>query len=191
MKFLVLFISLLLTSNAVAGPFGTEMGDAQEKFQGLVPIPTSKMPGKIYAVPNLPKKHSTFSTYVLSFGNNGLAGVFGVSENFTNDGYGIKIKNEYEKIKSQLTEKYGQPQIYEELNSGSIWDNDNEFVISLLKNERAHSCEWNKNLSDNVSLIRLKILAISSDTTQLAIFYKYKNYDDIEKQQNEKEKDSL
>ena len=121
---------------SLAGPFGTNMGDAKEKFKNLIDAGDNN-----YLTRDVPLRHSVFAEYFLLFGENGLNGVIAQST-YKNDRFGIQAQNAYKKVKEQLIKKYGEPEIKEFLREGALFKDDSEFVMSLYKSERVHACVW-------------------------------------------------
>ena len=140
MKSFILFAALcsgLMTNSAYAGPFGTEMGDKPEKFESLTPV----VPGYRYITNTLPKTHTDFSKYQLSFAPSGLAFVGA----FTDEKFDEKqAKKNLTEIKKQLIEKYGQPQEDKEI--FVMWK-DNlpnglaSIILATLKKDFKHRIE--------------------------------------------------
>ncbi|WP_302413144.1 hypothetical protein [uncultured Desulfovibrio sp.] len=186
MKVLLFLIAIFFAvTPAFAGPFGTEMGDPPSKFEGTLNA------NNVIKDAKLPKQHSAFNYYELTFVNGGLATILAASPDFTNDRYGSGVRSTYDTLKEQLTSKYGKPVTIEQLKSGSIWNKDSEFVASIYKHERYHGSIWNKDLGDNLIEIKLLVTATSSSNATLAILYRYKNATEIDKNKEKSEKDAL
>lgn len=163
------------------------MGDKPEKFSNL----TKTREGS-YHTKKMPKEHSLLDEYILNFADDGLYEVYGITDSINNDAYGIKAKGIYNKLKAQLTEKYGKPICAEKLFHNSIWKDENDFSMSIFKNERVHFCEWSKEkLKDNLELIKVAIIKRGQYSLAVGIVYKYINSLNVEKQKLSKEKDSL
>lgn len=195
MAALVLGCFFSLAGLAVAGPFGTEMGQTPEQFKNLQKIerPTPREDVyTIYSTTVMPKTNDTFSNYTLLFGKNGLAKVLASSSSYTNDRYGTKAREEYEKVKKQLTKKYGEPKSYDFLKDGSIWDKDNEFAIAIWKEDRVLASGWVNNLPDNLNNILLKVgVGRAPGDTQLTLGYEYNNFRAIMEEADKKSEDAL
>jgi len=188
---ILLFSSIISPQIVIAGPFGTEMGEQKEKFQDIKPLDNTGFPGEVYYVNRMPKSHSDFEKYILIFGSEGLAAICAVSQSFINDSYGTQSRNLYDKLKEQLTEKYGAPKSFEQLKYNSIWKEPREFITSIEKHERQHGCEWTGNLPNNIKRIRIVISASSSSSSAVNLFYTYTNYDNLEQQKLNIDKESL
>lgn len=190
MAILTLGCFFALAGLAVAGPFGTEMGQKPEDFQDLEKINESGY-STSYFTTNVPKQNSFFTGYGLTFGKNGLALVIGTSDSYENDAYGTHVKKDYEILKNQLTKKYGKPESFDFLKSQSIWNKDRDFAMSLLKNERKLESFWVENLPDNIASIHLRATASSPTETSFRLVYEYKNFDEIRKEKDKASRDSL
>lgn len=181
---------LCLSCAALAGPFGTEMGQKPEAFSGLREIDKTAFYTS-YATSIVPRKNTLFPDYSLTFGEDGLALVVGVSKEYKNDAYGTQVREDYEKIKKQLTEKYGQPESFDFLKRKSIWNKDRYFATSLFKKERRLESFWTKNLPDNLESIHLYATASSPSETSFSLIYEYKNFDKIRRKVDKASKDAL
>lgn len=189
--FTLLSAFMFFASLSYAGPFGTTMGDSPDKYTDLKNTKTNQFGIERYLTSKMPKMHSSFENYLLDFGNAGLVSVVAVSEIFDNDRAGIRIRNSYDTLKKQLSEKYGSPLVLEMLSPNSIWKKENEFINSIVHNERVHGCQWEKNLPDNLKEIKLMIYGESHDRARILLSYKYINIDEVNKMQEKNEKDSL
>lgn len=189
--FTLLSAFMFFASLSYAGPFGTTMGDSPDKYTDLKNTKTNQFGIERYQTTKMPKIHSSFEEYILDFGSTGLVSVMAVSEIFDNDRAGIKARNTYDTLKKQLSEKYGIPLVGEMLSPSSIWKKENEFIASIVHNERVHGCQWEENLPDNLKEIQLIIYGESYDRARVVINYKYINIDEVNKMQKKNEKDSL
>lgn len=189
--FTLLSVFMFFASLSYAGPFGTTMGDSPDKYTDLKNTKTNQFGIERYLTSKMPKMHSSFENYLLDFGNAGLVSVVAVSEIFDNDRAGIRVRNSYDTLKKQLSEKYGSPRVLEMLSPNSIWKKENEFINSIVHNERVHGCQWEKNLPDNLKEIKLMIYGESHDRARILLSYKYINIDEVNKMQEKNEKDSL
>lgn len=180
-----------LAGMAVAGPFGTEMGQKPDQFTNLERVEISGPLEKVfslYITDTLPKMNPLFQKYHLIFGKDGLARIDASSETYKDDAYGVHVRNSYDIIKKQLIKKYGEPKSYDFLRKDSIWTREKDFVIGLYKGERHLSSIWKTNLPDNISRILLLVHGNSPEESYLSLAYEYKNYDEIQKKIDEVKK---
>lgn len=180
---------------AMAGPFGTEMGQTPEQFTNLkkveVPSPEAGIYTK-YLTETMPKMNPDFALYSLIFGKDGLAKIIAASKVFKNDGYGNAIRNKYDEIKNQLTKKYGAPKSYDFLKNGSIWNKDKDFMMGIKTKDRVLQSFWkNDNLPDNLSSILLKVRALSPHNGVIYLSYEYKDFSSITEERKKLAEDAL
>ena len=179
-----LFISILIqtlilcyfSQNSYAGPFGTNMGDKPEQFEGLTLI-TSNTKEQTYKANKLPKNHSYLASYELTFRKSGLAQIIGASSPYE-DGYCNETRKIYDTIKSQLSNKYHNPDDINEFDMSVKDMGERFFCYTLYENKRKHFCKWTKNLPNDIKEIMLGIAATSKDTSAVLIMIKYKNIDE-------------
>lgn len=164
---------------AVAGPFGTEMGQKPEQFTSLkeieVPGPNAEI-YSFYETDTLPKMNTFFDRYKLLFGKNGLARVTAFSKIYKDDGYGYQVQEIFYLLKKQLTKKYGKPKSYDFLEKGSKWNKDKDFIMAINSGERDLAAVWKTDLPNNIASIVLEVKAQSPTSSYLSLVYKYKNY---------------
>lgn len=182
---------LLISTVSYAGPFGTRMGEPKDDFSNLTQIETNKPGIEMYYTSHMPKRHSLFQQYILTFGDAGLVSVSAISKAFDNDRAAKGALRAYDSLKKQLTEKYGKPESLEFFRPDGIWKKDGDFAMSLLRNERQHACDWTNNLPDDLKLIRLMVIGESSDCVKVGLLYEYTNVDMAKAIQENIEKDSL
>lgn len=131
LSFLIVFMA---TDISIAGPFGTNMGDNEQKFSGLNLVNIFPNNIKEYSTKTVPNPHKIFEIYMLTFVNGGLARIEGFKEFTPEDGEN-SFSDCFNSIFIRLKDKYGAP------------------------NEKTNGvANWNKKLSDNLSNIRLLIV---------------------------------
>lgn len=152
---LAITICMLCWQISLAGPFGTEMGDARDKYKGL------KNSGNLYYEAfEVPRPHSRLSRYLLGFSKTGLSRVIGFTE-FERDAEGYKGLALYRSLLKALTEKYGEPGSTGGNISGSYWTKG--------------MATWDRNLPDNLKSIMLSLYSQDGYNSRLDVFYVYKN----------------
>ncbi len=187
----ICFILIFLPRNIYCGPFGTDMGDAKEKFKDLQSYSEPGIEGENFKTAFMPKRHSLFEQYILTFGTSGLARIICVSPIIKDDSYGLNAVKKYDTLKSQLSKKYGAPEAKEFLQPGSIWKNPNEFAASIEKKERVHFSQWNHIDKDNLNQISLGIISQGFNSLAVILEYRYNNFKDLENQKTKSEEDAL
>lgn len=190
---LLLAVMLLFSVPALAGPFGTNMGDGLEKFPGAVASGDTPF---WYSMTTAPKQHSLFENYFIGVHpETGLAAIVGISHPFRNDRFGSSVQNAFDTLKKQLDSIYGQGKLIDVLRHGSIWKEPSEWVASINHNERTYSCYWTKSeknkLKDNIDGIILYVRAESGSSAYIVLRYEYENLKKFKALSEQSEKDSL
>lgn len=170
-------VALAVATPALAGPFGIEMGDPVSKYKyaaGDTPF--------YYTLSAVPTPFASADFYsVIATPETGICKVSMVTKTLQNDAYGEKVRDEYNSLKSALTEKYGKPDdSFDYLKHGSIWDEARDFAMSLSKEERTLSSFWTKPsqpAAGDVSAVTLEAAAVSGSGTYTSVRYEFKNID--------------
>ncbi len=177
MKFWVaLFLSISATS-AVAGPFGLDMGMPYDVLSKSMKLKQVKP--FLYSTPSLPKGHSDFDDYrLLVTPKHGLCKVIAWSKSISTSVYGEGLSDKFEKIESAISQKYGQGKKFDFLRSGSIWNEQRDWMMGLRKNERTLAEFWtdeSSELPDNIHVIALKAHAAGTEAGLIELGYEFKN----------------
>ena len=106
----------------------------------------------------------------------GVCFVKGVGENFTSDSNGLSVKSELEKLRATLDLKYGPSELNDQLVTGSIWNEPEDWMMSLLKKERIYFIEWSPPTGD-IKTVSIIPNASSTDSAYITIEYYFKNSD--------------
>ena len=110
--------------------------------------------------------------------------------------YGDNTKDRFEKLENALDKKYGSDgNKYKFVRSGALWDEDNEFMMALLKEDRFHSAYWSQedgqNLPAETKIISLRAIGTSSSSALIKLTYQFNNYDECEKELNDEDTSML
>jgi|TARA_R110001583_G_C5666453_1_gene410238 hypothetical protein len=132
----LLAFSIAAPSLAFAdAPFGLTWGmsKAELEGQGVALSPEASGEGlESYSTDLLPIDLSNADFYLLYFGKDrGLQKVSMASDNISNDIYGTKGKEAYDRLKTALTEKYGDPIESFSTIGGKLWKDADEFYQCL------------------------------------------------------------
>lgn len=157
----------------IAGPFGVEMGDSISDYK------TSETGNKV-TLEKVPNPHPDFEIYsVWHTENSGICRVLAVSSVFKNDRYGGELKTWMTKTRSALEKKYGDSSDYSFLRPGALWDELDEFTMSLYKNERQHAFGWELAAApiEGVGMIQLYASGLGSDSSVGVLEYRSPTFD--------------
>lgn len=174
---------LLLSSLAIAGPFGLSKGMTLDEVKKLGNFSPEKEPFW-YKAYKINKGHDNFEAYsVLITPTHGLCKIVGVGRDIYTNSFGEQLKSKYKELTSAITQKYGEPTgEYDFLRNGSIWTDDNDFMMGLAKKDRSLVSYWfaskGANLSDGLSAISIRASALSNSKGFINIGYDFDNVDD-------------
>jgi hypothetical protein len=179
---------IILSSHALAGPFGLSMGMSLEEFG---PNPVNVGHGK-FRVENVPKPHSEFVYYIVQVGpTKGLCWIKAIGKDIETSAYGIELKNAFNSMKERLKSNYGESKTMDLLLPGSIWNEPSDWMMSLIKKERILVSIWNKDgesdLSEDLKQIGLITSSISQNKGYISIEYSFVNEDDCEDELREQQ----
>lgn len=172
--------SVLSAASAIsfAGPFGLEMGKPATT-QGCTALESS--PG-LYKCVSVDKPHSAFETYIVqSSEQHGVCWIKGIGKDISDNGYGTTTKSKAEEIVPLITRSYGvSHELTTFLVPNALWDDGDEFLMSLVKKERIHIYKWDGVSKDGVASIALGLQATGSDSGYLALEYYGTDYDECD-----------
>lgn len=173
----ILFIGLFAlafpqSSNAQA--FGVRMGDSVANYAGT---PGS---GKGQYKIKVPQPNSEFESYLaLTTPETGICAVTGLGRDHK-DAYGSEIRASYNKLKSVLTERYGDVEEYDFLKFKSIWNKPNEFNWGIYKQERTLAAFWKGGTSpqnENIESVGMIVKSVNPDSAYISLRYEFRNID--------------
>ncbi len=178
-KFSSVFLFLLLACYPTwaAGPFGFEPGVTKDQIIALLGKSTIKMSqGDSYILSTAPKPHPDFEEYLLVISpSKGLLKVAAYSKDIETSTYGDRLKQTFEEIHAALTAKYGRSRKLDFLREGSIWNEEQDWMMGLLKEERVLSAYWTVG-KDNVQVIALSARASSRSTGTIRLAYEFTGF---------------
>lgn len=111
----------------------------------------------------------------------GLIRIIGFTAPKQTNIYGDKLKEEFSSFYDMLSKKYGEGTKFDNLKSGSIWNEPQDYMYSLVKGERDLECYWvpgygaTFNTPDLESII-LKIVIIDKNNYFLGLKYELINF---------------
>ena len=100
--------------------------------------------------------------------------------------YGDRTQEKFEQLENALDKKYGSGTKYKFVRAGALWDDDDEFMMSLLKDERYHSSYWDdedgQKVPASTQIISLEALGTSSSSAMIKLSYQFKNFSECKKE---------
>jgi len=170
-----IFVSLAaaaFATPAFAGPFGVDMGDPISSFAPKAQDNHMSTLGKV------PNPHSDFESYIVVHDENGaICKIAALGKTQERDGYGMSVRTVYDRLKKGLISKYGEPSSDHEMHLGGIWDDADDWVMSIRQGERYHQISWiEMPLPDDIKSITLKVAASSSRDSYVTLSYEFTSF---------------
>lgn len=171
-----IIFSFALPATVAAGPFGFEL-DAKPPSEFCSETET-KM---IFKCSSAPNPHSQMEFYTVKYADGiGVCMIKGVGIDIKDNGYGLSTKAKADNLSEQLSSKYGPPtEIKDILLPGSIWDEPEDYMMSLIKKDRYSWHHWELNSSDFEGLAEIFLApqALSRDKGYIAIEFLTASYE--------------
>lgn len=123
-----------------SNPFGLDLDKHPTKY-GCSLIQNGKYR---YHCGTVPKPHPELEAYVVKYARGvGICSVGAIGKTIRNDKYGFTTKERVDTIAKQLKRKYGvETKKYDRLFTGSIWDEPDDWMMGVLKQERFYGYVW-------------------------------------------------
>lgn len=166
---------LFLCSAVFAGPFGIEFGWTYDQLvaSGVKTVgdPYVNNNVKSYLITPV-KTHSSFDYYIVRIDEK--EGVYSITALGTvqTSEYGTEAKWAFDNVKGQLTKVYGKSFDLDVLKFGSIWDEPQDWMMSLVKQDRTCSSYWGfEGRPDHLEVVMLELTAENTDEGSLRLEY--------------------
>ena len=166
------------------GPFGFTGGLSYEEIKKMVGEKNIEQTEDSYNLKVLPKNIDGFM-----FGScdidkeKGLVRVIIFINRTDVDNYGVILKGKFKEITNAINEKYGKPiKEYDFLRNGSIWNEDKDFMMGIVKKERVLSNYWAVSENENkVTNIAMTALAQKPDSFLILLTYEFEGFKEYSK----------
>jgi hypothetical protein len=175
-----LVLVLAATSAAMAqddlGPFGMHRGMTREQVIQIVGVDSViETGGDSLTLSTVPAPHPAFHVYALFFSpKDGLLKIVAVVDGIKTDGFGKTVRDSFMEIQKANSQTYGQPERTEDsVNVGSTWNEPENWMAALLKDERTLWTRWDKALPHRIHQIVLQAKALSTSEGFVALNYEF------------------
>jgi len=175
-----LVLTLEISGQAMAGPFGLEKGMTLKQIDNAQQV----APGK-YKVASVPKPHSAFGSYIVQIGpQSGLCWIKGIGKDVGTSVYGLELKSAFNQMKEKLEHTYGMPEVIDRLLPGSIWNEPKDWMMALIKKERLLAAIWSEKskatLPIDLRSVSLIASAMKTNFGYIAVEYSFINESDCD-----------
>lgn len=171
----------------MVAPFGLHFGDAP-------PEAFSDLDSYTFVSSSVPSPHPDFVTYLVASAEGvGVAKIIANSEPIDGDEYGDVTRSLFEKLRAQLTTKYGEPELFDFLKVDSIWSEPRDWANAIRNRERFLSARWKRkavNLPSELDVISLDAHDLGQGC-QVSLTYFGANWPALEARMNAAEVDVL
>ncbi|SRR5579871_434251 len=170
------------------GPFGFERGMTVEQIVKLVGQDSiKKREDDRVILTTAPSPHPDFELYIVTVSPDaGLLKLSAVSKDITTSAYGDGVRSKFSEIQEAVSNTYGKGKSYDFLRAKSIWNEPNEWMMGLLKEERTLAAIWEFEKSDKlITAILLEAVASGTEKGYLRLGYEF---DGFSKYMEEKKK---
>ena len=187
-KILILLILLLFPVLATASPFGLKMGMSIKEIEKVCTTKPVYVKDDIYLIK--PKKnHPLFESYLVLVDNSkGLYQIRAVSSLVSTNRYGTELRNTFDDVKNRVSKTYGVPYVIDEVDSKSIYKENDEWLYALKEGARTLAAVWGRDepLKDHVTLISLECNSDKGTLQKgyLILYYYFENANKIEDEQD-------
>ena len=169
-------------SDSAEGPFGISMGLSKSGVASIVGAPLTEVEGQPNVVTTTmpPRPHPSFENYVLKIlPTAGVCQVRAIGVTIGSSSHGIEIQRAFNDLTTMVADTYGEYQEVDFLLPGSIWNEPEDWMMALQRNERQLQAEWGQDegstLSNGISSIILGTSALSSSQGYLILQYSFEN----------------
>jgi hypothetical protein len=182
----------MIPINIFAGPFGIDMGmtlDEVTKISKTKPISVG-LYSYLITPPNT--NDLFFEFYLVEIDE--IYGVYfikAIGKDISDTGYGDVLKLKFTNLSNNIEKNYGKYRTVDYLKRGSIWNEPEDFMMGLLKEDRALIVIWDKEskatLPNDIESIMIGVKAKTPSEGYLSLEYYSTKYDDIKKSREEKQ----
>ena len=153
------------------GPFGFTVSLSKEDIEKLLGTALKEVDGQshLFYAQSAPRPHPRFKAYALRvLPQSGLCEIRAVGADVSTSSHGTQLRAAFADLRDTL------------LLTGSIWNDPEDWMMGLLKNERYLQAAWdsesNASLKNEIEDIILGARARSRDTGYLMLQYKFTNH---------------
>jgi hypothetical protein len=142
-----------------------------------------------YTFSTAPSPHPEFESYICFVSpEKGLLKVVAISKDIETNSFGEAIRDRFEQVQAGLSKAYGAGKSYDFLQSGSIWNEPQDWMMGLLKDERTLEAFWQLNPpQDHITVIALKAVALSREKGYLSLGYEFEGWEQYVDSKKEKQ----
>ncbi|WP_337058256.1 hypothetical protein [Pseudomonas sp. USHLN015] len=180
------------------GPLGFKKGLSKAEIEAMVgsELTAINPEENLYGARRAPKANAALETIALVVSPTvGLCQIRALSKEIQTNGHGFQLQIAFQEMKDALSSVYGQPQLTDRLIPGSIWNKPQEWMMALLKQDRALTAHWQNDpdspLKNDLEGIYLQARAKHSEEGFYMLQYDFSNISQCESEQKNNRTNSL
>lgn len=164
------------------GPFGLHMGMSRSDIEEAIGSPIQPLEPYLFRTDRVPRQPQGMDFFVLRvMPESGLCQIRVASEDISSSSHGVELKGAYENLRDTVANSYGTYGQADFLRSGSIWDEPEDWMMALRREERVLQAAWDRgegsSMKNGVKQILLSARASSRSEGYLALQYQFDNED--------------
>jgi hypothetical protein len=164
------------------GPFGFRRGMTRAQVLAAVgqsSVDTTLGGEDTLVVTVAPRPHPSFTKYVMIISpTDGLLKMLAFGKDVETNDFGNQLRDEFDSIVAGVTSAYGKPTRADGLQSGSIWNAPNEWMMSLLKKERILQYDWDVSSTkpNRIETVTVSAVAVSEHHGFVDLTYEFDGF---------------
>ena len=174
-----------------AGPFGLDMGMSQAAIEAAIGSNLNPVEGQanLYRAMTVPRPLERVDFYnLIILPNAGLCQIRVAGITIDSSSHGVELRNEYRRVRDALESVYGTYGDADYLRSGSIWNEPEDWMMAVRRNERVLQAAWDgeegSTMRNNVKQVLLDVRALSTSKGWIALQYRFDNEEECEAERN-------
>ncbi len=168
-------VFFLIAGIIFAGPFGLDMGMSLDQLRSLTGEDPELFQDDRYEV-NPPNAHDMFEAYIVQVSPKyGVVWIKAIGKDITTNGHGTQLKRAFDNLVASIERTYGNYDKTDYLMRGSIWNEPEDFMMGIVKQDRYLGVRWleeaGSNLPADISSIYMTAEASSSSEGHIILEY--------------------
>lgn len=170
------------------GPFGVTMGSDIETYD----CEKGRRPG-FYSCNSVPKPHADFESYIVRYTpSTGICWVKAIGLDIQSNSFGSGIRSAVDRVAEQISVSYGDAEKRDFLMDGSIWDEADDWMMSMHKDERFYSYIWDeRKFPNDVKSVYLSATVQNRDSGYIVVEFSFMNEPQCEEKIKKEASDSF
>jgi hypothetical protein len=163
------------------GPFGLWMGMSKAEVEAVCTVKAVADNKDFYDLKGLPQAASSLKEYsAIIDPKMGIVKILAMSGPIATNSYGESVMSAFNDLEKALNDKYGAGKRIDFLRAGSMWKEDRDWMMGLLKDDRTLMEAWlakdGAKLPDDTAGIMMSASAVNVATGMIDVQYEGTNF---------------